>query len=132
MQFTYYGKVRGQGRPRFTRNGRAYEAKADRDNKAAIRAAYVEAGGGMHEGAVRVAIRTFRTLPKNTPKRVESAPDTITPDLDNIAKAVLDALSGVAFADDSYVVELLVEKTPRTRTEERMEITVEQARGGEQ
>ena len=82
----------------------------------------------MHEGAVRVAIRTFRTLPKSTPKRVESAPDTIIPDADNIAKAVLDALNGVAFADDSDVVELLVEKAPRTRTEERMEITVEQAR----
>ena len=71
-------------------------------------------------------------MPKNKPKRVESAPDTITPDVDNIAKAVLDALNGVAFADDSYVVELLVEKTPRTRTTERMEITVEQAREGEQ
>ena len=63
MQFTYYGKVRGQGRPRFTRNGRAYEAKADRDNKAAIRAAYVAAGGGMHEGAARCR-RTSRNALK--------------------------------------------------------------------
>lgn len=31
--FTYVGKVRGQGRPRFRRNGGAYETKEDADFK---------------------------------------------------------------------------------------------------
>lgn len=31
--FTYVGKVRGQGRPRFRRNGSAYETKEDADFK---------------------------------------------------------------------------------------------------
>lgn len=41
--------------------------------------------------------------------------DTGKPDCDNIAKAVLDALNGVAFDDDSQVVTLVVRKYPRVR-----------------
>lgn len=36
---------------------------------------------------------------------------TKKPDADNIAKAVLDGLNGVAFVDDSQVVALMVKKT---------------------
>jgi Holliday junction resolvase RusA-like endonuclease len=35
---------------------------------------------------------------------------TKTPDTDNIAKSVLDALNKVAYKDDSCVVDLIVEK----------------------
>ncbi|HEX6866000.1 MAG TPA: RusA family crossover junction endodeoxyribonuclease, partial [Caulobacteraceae bacterium] len=41
-------------------------------------------------------------------------------DLDNLAKAVLDALKGYAFHDDSQVARLLVERQPG----EREQITV--------
>ena len=43
--------------------------------------------------------------------------DTFKPDVDNIAKAVLDALNGVAFEDDSQVVRLRCSKHPRKRRE---------------
>jgi Holliday junction resolvase RusA-like endonuclease len=46
---------------------------------------------------------------------------TKKPDCDNIAKAVLDALNGIAYYDDSQVVTVTVEKlysdTPRVEVE---------------
>lgn len=106
--------VRGQGRPRFA-GGRAYKARADREWEEAVRAAYLEAGGTVHEGPVSVRIDVERPLPKSAPKRVASAPDTLRPDADNVAKGVLDALNGAAWADDSQVTSLVVEKRDRRR-----------------
>lgn len=55
---------------------------------------------------------------------MQSEPDIFKPDVDNIAKNVLDALNGVAFTDDRFVVSLLIEKRPRTRCEEHIYIEV--------
>lgn len=41
---------------------------------------------------------------------IERTPDSPTHDVDNVAKAVLDALTGVVFHDDSQVERLHVEK----------------------
>lgn len=49
------------------------------------------------------------------------------PDADNIAKAVLDALNGVAYADDKQVVILESRKFPRVRFDDdndRLRITI--------
>lgn len=138
MYFTFLvrGKVRGQGRPRFTRNGHAYENDADRDYKAAIRQSYF-IGNGPWFGTepVRATIDVMRHLPKSkTPKAGDladdfSEPDTHKPDLDNVAKAVLDALNGIAYEDDAQVVELVVRKYPRVRMpndEDVMRVTIAQ------
>lgn len=71
--------------------------------------------GGKATGPVRVTIRASLPLPKSRPKRVESEPCTVKPDIDNVAKAVLDALNGIAYEDDSQVVDLRVTKEDRTR-----------------
>ena len=44
------------------------------------------------------------------------------PDVDNIAKAVLDALNGVIWVDDKQVVELTVKKYYGTSNEIQIEI----------
>ncbi len=41
---------------------------------------------------------------------IERTPNTPTHDVDNVAKAVLDALTGVVFHDDSQVERLIVTK----------------------
>lgn len=71
--------------------------------------------GGKASGPVRVTVRVFLPLPKSRPKRMESEPCTVKPDADNIAKAVLDALNGIAYEDDAQVVELHVYKEDRRR-----------------
>ncbi|MEG1247059.1 RusA family crossover junction endodeoxyribonuclease, partial [Gordonibacter sp.] len=68
-----------------------------------------------HEGPVSVTIDVFRALPNSRPKRVAYEPDTVSPDADNIAKAVLDGLNGIAYEDDRQVVELHVRKHNRMR-----------------
>lgn len=127
--FEFRGKVRGQGRPRFTRNGHAYESDADRNYKTIISHAYFM-GNGPWFGTepVRVTIDVMRHLPKSkTPRAGDLAddfaePDTHKPDLDNVAKAVLDALNGYAYADDAQVVELVVRKYPRVRRPDNMDV----------
>ena len=46
------------------------------------------------------------------------------PDLDNVAKGVLDALNGVAYVDDTQVVRLLVQK--QYSLEPRLVVTVKE------
>lgn len=111
----YYGPVMGQARPRFTRKGRAYDPREMKAYKAAIAAAYLEQAGRVFEGPVVVSIHAYRPLARSVPKRVTRQAWTSKPDADNIAKAVLDALKGVAWLDDSQVVKLEVVKHDRIR-----------------
>ena len=110
-------EVRGQGRPRVGRGGRVYKPEADRRYEAMLARAYAEAGGGLVDGPVQVHVDVWRALPKSRPKGTRSEPDTFRPDLDNVAKSVLDALTGVAWADDRQVVELWVVKHERKARE---------------
>lgn len=127
VTFGVRGKVTGKGRPRFTRGGHAYTPKSTRDYERAIVEAYLNASQRPREpfsGPIAVSIMTCRQLPKSTPKSVYSEPDTHKPDIDNIAKIVLDALNGVAWVDDSQVVYLQVNKLNRTRSPERLAVTI--------
>lgn len=58
-------------------------------------------------GPVRLEIDFFRTPPKrgNLPRYPSTRPD-----IDKLARAVLDALSGVLYHDDGQVVELILTK----------------------
>jgi len=59
--------------------------------------------------------------------RMDYAGDPPWLDLDNLAKAILDAIKGYAFHDDGQVARLLVERRPA----ERERIVVEVARIGD-
>jgi len=51
-------------------------------------------------------------------------------DVDNVAKSILDGLTGVAYEDDDQVVELLVRKhRVKAAAEERVEIEIREALG---
>ncbi len=54
-------------------------------------------------------------LPLNRPKSQDRECHVFRPDADNVAKGVLDALSGAAYADDRQVTYLRVAKLDRTR-----------------
>ena len=127
VSFDVWGKVMGKGRPRFTRGGHAYTPKVTRDYEMAIREAFENAPGRPlkpFSGPIAVCIMTCRQLPKSTPKSVSSEPDTHKPDIDNVAKIVLDALNGVAWEDDAQVVSLTASKPKRTRSPERLSVSI--------
>jgi Holliday junction resolvase RusA-like endonuclease len=129
VSFCVYGKVRGQGRPRFTgkkrRKGKktAYEKPEDTAYKKAIAKAYRErANGAIFHGEVSISIYVFRKMPIAYKGNAES--DIYRPDVDNIAKAVMDALNGVAYDDDKQVTRLYVTKAPREKQRKREHIRV--------
>lgn len=127
-EFEVVGTVRGKGRPRFTRSMRVYADPKTAEFEKRVAAAFEEwCGGWKAEGPVAVRIDSFRPLPKSRPKRVNSEPDAFKPDADNIAKAVLDALNGIAYEDDAQVVDLRVVKHERERgATERLRIRIEE------
>lgn len=119
-------KVRGQSRPRFTKSGHAFKSKQDKEYEQIIRNAYIESGGTFlgDNVPIQIHVYVFRSLPKSTPKKIKEQPDMNKPDIDNVIKSVLDALNGVAFADDKQVICVNAYKFPRARREEYMEIMV--------
>ncbi len=67
-------------------------------------------------GQIRVMLKFYQRAPKNTPKwkiplmdRGDIRPN-INPDVDNYVKLVLDALNGIIWEDDRYIVEIHASK----------------------
>ena len=104
----------GKGRPRFTRKGVAYTPEKTRKAEELISftAKGAMAGREPPRGPVAVDIAATFEIPTSWSKARKAAPGMPTkkPDIDNIAKLVLDALNGVAFHDDAQVVSLTARK----------------------
>lgn len=128
------GKVVGKMRPRFTTAGgaaRAYTPRKSLEFENRVAAEYRKQGGRLHRGAVQVTVAYRRPLPKSLPRYRSGEWDEVKPDLDNVAKSVLDALNGLAYEDDSSVVMLTAYRLPRVAgQEEELLIKVEDADSG--
>lgn len=98
--------------------------------KAAIRLAWAAAVGvAPTEQPVTMRIEAVFPRPKGKiwkTKVMPSYPNCSKPDVDNVGKAVLDALNGIAYRDDSQVWLLTVTKRVAAGDEQpRTEIVVE-------
>ncbi len=64
----------------------------------------------MFDGNVRVNIKAYYKIPKATTKEKRGLIErgllkpAVKPDIDNVIKAILDGLNGVAYHDDNQVV----------------------------
>lgn len=77
--------------------------------RVAIAAHNAMAGRAVHDGAVWVTLHFVMPRPKSCPK--SRTPLAVKrPDVDKLARAVLDAITGVIVADDSQVVSLYAHK----------------------
>lgn len=126
IEFTVPGNPTGQPRQRHRivkAGGRTFASnylpKSDPVNafKATIRLAYQAAGGRLLDlddnEAISVVILAVFPRPKSKTRKTQPNPrlrKTSKPDVDNIAKAVLDGLNGVAWPDDAAVSDLVVQK----------------------
>ena len=114
VTFTVYGDPQGKARPRFTRQGRAYTPAKTAGYEAEIRQMAAAAMGSSEPLETPVSVFCYVTLPipSSTPKKRLSAfldgseRPLKKPDLDNVAKAFLDAMNGVVYQDDKQVVSL--------------------------
>lgn len=103
-----------QPRHRTGRNGRTYEAERGHPiyaYKAAIKKAARKTGFTPISGAVGMDMLFVFPRRKSAPKSEPwGLPKPTKPDIDNLVKAVLDALNGVAFSDDGQVAFVLAIK----------------------
>ena len=113
--------LRGQGRPRFSRYSNAYKDKKDIEYERLIRECFLKEAKDFEpsDRPVEINIKANYKLAKNTPKYVREmlfyndfnyVPQS-KPDVDNIAKSVLDALNGIAYIDDKQVYSLTCNKS---------------------
>ena len=106
----------GKQRPRFRRVGnfvRTYSPKPTTDFESLIKSRAEQAMGGMEPLETPVALYCYVRLPipqSYSKKRLQACLDGSErpkkPDLDNVVKAVQDALNGVIYKDDVQIVSL--------------------------
>ena len=119
LSFKIPGSPIGQGRPKFsTINGhaKAYDPEKSRNYKAYVRMLATQAmrenDFEMITGSCAIKIWAYFDVPKSKSKKFKEAAlaskerPTKKPDADNIVKAILDALNGLLYKDDSCIVEL--------------------------
>lgn len=142
VYFIVDGRVQPKQRPRVYRNrvtGQAHAVtpKETRAYEEKVRGAYIDAVEGQDvklEGALSMTVNIYCQIPKSTPKRTktrmicgELRPATHTGDIDNLFKAISDALNGLAYEDDSQIVEGVVRKFYSETA--RAEVTIKEVDG---
>ena len=131
IQITIPGHVQPKERPRATRTGHTYTPKKTRAYEEAVRAAYMEQHGQtMLTGPLAAEITVYMAVPASAPKQAREAMmageilPTKRPDIDNVAKGILDALNGLAFEDDRQIAGLLIRKRYDDGQGERAEVSL--------
>lgn len=122
IEITIPGDPQAQGRPRFARRGgfvQTYDPPESKKYKELVKlhAAKHKPKELLNEALI-VEIDIFKKPPQSISKvkknRLELENESLRPltkpDLDNYAKGIKDALTGVIWTDDSKVVELMVRK----------------------
>ena len=115
-----YGEPQGKGRPRFTKRGNfvsTYTPKETLSYENLVKVEYIKQSGKYYDDKeLTCEIHAYFGIPKSISKKKaelmkqKEIRPTKKPDVDNIAKIILDALNGVAFKDDTQVVNLIVRK----------------------
>ena len=119
VHFIIPGRPVGKGRPRFTRQGHCWTPDKtvayERDIKMAYWSTYGHSKYGADKAlAVDIVLYYPRAKSMAKHKRLMAQRGvlrpTVKPDVDNVIKAILDALNGVAFEDDRQIVQVECEK----------------------
>jgi Holliday junction resolvase RusA-like endonuclease len=112
--YKLYGEPVAKGRPRFTRQGRAYtpaKTKTYEDEVAVMAKAAMHCLEPLTTPVAVFVYVTFAVPQSYSKKRREACLEGLErhvkrPDLDNIVKAITDGMNGVVYEDDSQIVSL--------------------------
>ena len=125
ISFVVPGKPIPMARPRVTMHG-TYTPKSCRDYKHLVsilaKNAMMQADAMIFEDKP-LEVRTRFIFPM--PKSRKNPWATSRPDLDNLYKAVTDAMNGIVYKDDAQIVRGLLEKGYEINGDGYAEITVE-------
>lgn len=132
-EFEVPGEVVGKERPRVNMyTGRVYTPNKTKDYEFLVQQ-YFKMKYPKYEtleGRIAINIVAYLKIPKSTSKAKtqemleNKISPTKKPDVDNIAKSILDALNEVAFKDDNQVSKICVDK--RFALEEKIVVEVEE------
>ena len=109
------GEPVSKARPRICKRG-TFTPEKTVNYETLIKELFIITKQNKLEGMLSVQIDCYFKIPKSTSKKNtvlmlhEIIRPVKKPDLDNLAKICLDALNGLAYKDDSQVVELTVKK----------------------
>lgn len=130
IKFTVYGEPKGKARPRFNSyTHRTYTDKATKDYENLVKVSYLEQVGKVSQDKIplRMSLKAFLQPPKSVSRKILERMEKLQirplkkPDVDNIAKSIADALNGIAYKDDSAIVDMQIEKyyseNPRVEVE---------------
>ena len=132
-EFEIPGKITGKGRPRVnTTTAIAYTPAKTKEYEELVKQYFIIKYRRINplEGRIKINITAYFSVPKNTSKKQEenmlnnTISPTKKPDIDNIAKIILDALNKLAFKDDNQITKLEIEK--KYGTEEKISVKVEE------
>ena len=116
-------KAIGKGRPRFTKWGGTYTPDRTRNYEALIGLKFkekykCEPSEKPLKAIVVVTFEPPKSLSKKKREALLLTKYTKKPDVDNVIKAILDGLNGIAYKDDSQIYDL------KTRKEYGLEDTI--------
>lgn len=119
MIFEFLGAPIAKARPRVTRAGITFTPKKTRDYEQSLAyAAGIKMGGKEpFDVPLKINIRFFFPIPKSFNKsKHKLAADKVLlpakkPDIDNLIKAILDALNGIVWVDDALVCAVVAGKS---------------------
>lgn len=120
IAFAIPGEPKGKARPRTVQiagHASTYTPKETVMYENLVRLYYQQAARGLRlSGPIQAEIVSYSSVPKSTSKKKRALMLDIKtlcqkkPDVDNLAKIVLDSLNKIAYDDDAQVCRLLVEK----------------------
>ncbi len=132
-EFVVPGKIIGKGRPRVnTITAIAYTPTKTKEYEELVKQYFIIKYRGVNplEGRIAITIKAYFGIPKSTKKsQIEEMlkgdiSPTKKPDIDNIAKIILDSLNKLAFKDDNQITKLSIEKI--YSAEERVYVKIEE------
>lgn len=113
------GEPKGKGRPKFSRQGKfvkTYTPETTVNYENWVKICFQEAKLSKLTGELKAEINCFFGIPNSySKKKKEEAQNglirpTKKPDIDNIAKIILDSLNGLAYDDDKNIVSCQIDK----------------------
>lgn len=117
ISLTIPGEPVAKGRPRVTKTGITYTPAKTQGYENLIKMCYMEQCNNVRlEGQLFAIVIAYFQIPKSASKKKAKQMEereirpTKRPDIDNVIKAIFDALNKLAYDDDSQIVSLRVEK----------------------
>ena len=111
------GEPVSKARPRFSKwSKKAYNTKKTTDYEKLVKDIYMLSEQETIEGEIVAVIECYFKVPKSDSKVTRLAKlsniarPIKKPDVDNLAKICLDGLNGLAYKDDSQIVDLRIRK----------------------